>query len=1289
MSSETNNRINVRGVGEVVNAGGASVDGDMTSWDNRPSLSGWSPMGQGNTNRPSILNDQALNQVVEILFADEVHSLVNLYGHITAKGPARRRRIPNYPDMPAVIAEELYTTAYGLTKVYRLSQRGNEHRGWVDVRPIHLYGPAMFHDWCGNDFCEFCTELDDRRFLWICRRSDHIGSQFSNIFDQIPLDETNLSRATAMAFLVNDDDDFDESLPPLRYEQVSRVRTGVTDCVCLDETIPGDIVRMECGKTMHRSCFDTYISVRTESQESLSCPFCRRILQLPVAESGKVVFIEHAEYITDGEIEYSDPVNWRLFQKSDYLLQTYIFTGSVEVYSRVIIVGKILQVRDLADQKVLSMSTSSFELTGSGFEINIISEGSLEIVEEEIDKCSFVVEQPVVHMEKSIGRSFSTKTILIAGVGTYGDIRPLELIAEQMEFLGMNVVTSFPSQFQSTLPFDWYEIENEFRKQPTAIPGIGVIVHAEAIKVIFCKLKEYLEQHHVDYIISTPVFISLPSLAQWFGIPYVLYSAIPMKRGAFTFIEQNSQLMSDIATFVEKCVLWIAAVPRFYELPNASWNDNIYDTDDKYVYSVAPELFPLGEGNIILNHVEHRTFDYDIFYCLGSLADDKIDKYYLDVFHRMPEFKILMQTTKSTGCDNNVTFINRCNHEDVMRSVPVVICHGGSGTLQTALRFGCRVLVQPFWVDQRFWPSVCRSKGYAVDIAKQSQGQLINQIRNLVPQQGHSLYRITGRTPKHFASVILKKLLQQPQRQIDKDGVFIYSELVKDNRFLNVCGRIENMLFGDARCAHVGIGKITSTETVYYDLSVNPYGLTKSIGKGIDPRIQRLRYLKKNDIDYELLKSFIPTHYGVENCRTMIDRYLKATSEDFTLDIWHQQCKIVTANKYTGTHRAVESMSVINHTYMSDLVIPTGISNLFEKDPILTPLNPSVDPIRRCCLIKTKDIILEASKRVGLQCTTFDELKQSGCRIWFDGNIINPAGFPTVYLMDNGYYQVPVFSDLTRFDKIGTMTFMYYGKPIDVPLDSYVRLPTAAVNLAKIVPDALCTKKTVPCVNTQKILLQIIKFIGKYKLSWLQMASEGISSTIFIDRSAEKVIRISTSKTTSPLSIESIIIDGILIEIQPYLFDDGLPVVCRNIAVTDSITDLHRSNVRSSSGIGILIDQEESDTYYHHSLRDLIMVSGLVEENQGNGDCFFHSTDSISYRDDILKSAIELRDTFKLTGDTWDSDLGDAYALAYNKVTKKGIIIFDIDNGSIVIIGDTDFKTVVLSHSHYRKIRLK
>jgi len=653
--------------------------------------------------------------------------------------------------------------------------------GWVQIRAMHLYGPTMFHDvYCG---CELCWEMRAR----VCNAGmgiyDYLPSQLTGKYDSVP-DCTGFELFDRMQAV---DDEPSVTGVPVGLS----FGNAESCCVCCEIVSEDDLqANTGCAHQMHFHCLAQWNGV------SRTCPLCRSDINIGRAESSVSVdfSVEYASTNILGDLEYCDPISYsKLVCESDKQYHCYILTES-HLGAQYEMIGNIVQVLDMKTDQVIIKGVERYTHVCQGeIEIQIVSRTPLQV--------RLFVEE-VVQAE-------SSKCVGVFGLGTYGDIEPLRVLAEQYVAKGYTVTTMFPKEFRSDHPFDWGELREALMCSPAVLPSWRQLGCNMVIKAIIAQMEQVLAEATFDFVVASPHFFTLEMLCERRGFPCVVQRSIPAGVGATVFMEQKTQWHTRWACMLEMFqTRAVELVTTACEVVTGS-DQRISVTTAPVVLTLAPELDARGVGSLVLEPSSGANLSYDVFFGLGSMCDKAIEERYLKVFSRT-NFRVLFQTKYWEGTKGSITFCREVNHDVVFKGTSLVVCHGGVGTIQTALRHGCVVVVEPIWIDQLYWPTQCKKKGYQVVLSPRSDVELVELLRKWM-----------GKRQKRISTISVCWLADYIEKMVPSPvqcGTFIFSSSIPEIRPLE---GVEKIVFGDARAQHVGLGHITKDgQASYIEVSI-------------------------------------------------------------------------------------------------------------------------------------------------------------------------------------------------------------------------------------------------------------------------------------------------------------------------------------------------------------------------------------------------------------------------------------------------------------------------------------
>lgn len=806
----------------------------------------------------------------------------HLYQH------ALKKYVPSsYPDVGRSLWS-ITDNSKGQSVVFRYSEYTKSLActgvgdGWVPIRDHHCWGMDTFHTVPCDHYCIICDELRDRFINWYSGRYDYLDQQVQHHelynFNSLGALDIEIRRPSynrqssgwsgidwTDGSVVGSEEEF---LAPAEAG-IKFIHSDTSYCaVCQEECKTMDLrVMIDCGHSYCTSCF--------YQLSNSVCPLCRTRFDVDlVAESGVIEnrvppnIVEYCATDVLGNVEFDDPIGFDQIVHRDGKYQLYIVTlglGEGEIFE---VKGPILQVKQLVTGTRLINQCTSYKYDHSG---------SMEL--------EIVAEKPVV---MTIVKNQCQGRVLMMAMGTYGDVQPHILLRDEFRYMGMEAKIYGPDTFKVDYGYDWKSIEPIYLASPTVLPSFDMVKKFPVLMGIYKHMLEVVAEYKPDCIVASSMMLGVAHLASRCQIPLVYISSIPMDRGAHVYMEQKSEFATNVAKVLERFLVSARDLPAI--LSDLGENGKLMqpNRDIPVVYTIAPELYSEGSGNLVLQApTTDRYTQYDVYFGLGSMVSKEVEDQYIDWF-RTTEHKVLFLTKFTRLNEKNITYVSQLNHEDVFRDIPVVVCHGGSGTIQTALRHGCKVLVHPFWADQKYWPTMLRYQ--AIAFCSTDKNIFLGQLK-----AARSEVRLTSIGIRSLAKAILSKIEYVPKQV----GTFIYSRKLDRLSWLN---KIEELSFGDSRSEHVGIGHLDSDGKTRY-VEVNYTGVMSVDcydGEGIDPSINFVKFL---DIVYDekLFESLMVQQYSLfSNCRCVVDRYLEVTGGKYSLTRWHEDRKGIQSSVFFG-----------------------------------------------------------------------------------------------------------------------------------------------------------------------------------------------------------------------------------------------------------------------------------------------------------------------------------------------------------------------------------------------------
>jgi len=1032
---------------------------------------------------------------------------------------------------------DLVRNNFGESQIFRASQGG-----WVYIQALHMKHMSYLdcHVYCG---CVKCVELRDRIVNASNGIYDYLDSQVHFRLDVNLL--PNFMWGFELYLNVYGDDTYatQEGAP------VS-IRFGdKQDCVVCMSTVEEDEYQafIGCGHAMHFSCLQQWLSLHT------NCPLCRGPVNIGRAESRFISENFTVEYVssdTMGDLEYCDPIDFYDLRHGNRKYHCYVLTqGKVGLHYRM--KGKIAAIWNLQTDVKLSGVCDNFDYLIQGdFEIQIVATSELEIELGRMEEVTLPV--------KKIG---------MYGLGTFGDIEPLRQVMETYRAQGYEVYSVFPVGFGGKYEYEWTTVEKALRASCTVVPSIGMLAAFPTIDKVNELFKRTLDEEKPEFVVATPFTLLLTRYCRQRNIPIVSQRSIPKDQGALIYMKQDTPLKKLIARGLEKFQLVQQDSLSIAEAWREPGQYPSFDIDIPAVEAIAPILSENGIGTFVQGALTGTKYDADIFFGLGSMVDLETEKCYLE-WLKLTGKKVLFQTRFDLPVTPNVRFIKSANHCDVFYHVPLVICHGGSGTLQTALRYGCRVLVVPTWVDQKYWPSRCQEAGLPVEFAERDKLKFIRQCKQVYVREGY-LPGVTGYDLTQFIS------LKYQKPEIEK-GTFVYMSSIRPSFIASM----ESTFLGSSRAEHVGIGHVYEDGSVQYmelAFDFSKVTMVQSKSQGICSSIHHVKFV---DMPYSpvVFRSFIRRRYTLaSNCRSSVAEYCLRFLEDNILDKWVEECKWKPGRKFYGKKEIVRQE-------MYDYTLNENCPSWANEKYVLGDAEHPLDMFRRTEKIDDNvflDTINRMAEQLGyLPCTSIPTLD---CP---HSDLILPA-IATITNM-----RIAVWANGTGYViNEGAKGSTFYVK-IDEKGYRHVKFPVFDTVDTTVIPyKEVHPPSGIAILTTERDLAHAAALLRKVE-NKLQLKAQdrrrirGMND--WVSRYGDVVIKLTFAKFGPPYKFEGEI-GRIRCYSMPYLPDDGLPAP-QMIHHYGPYCDIHRGNIRSFHGCAILIDQPlehcHSDLYKHQLLEE-------------------------------------------------------------------------------------------------------
>ena len=378
--------------------------------------------------------------------------------------------------------------------------------------------------------------------------------------------------------------------------------------------------------------------------------------------------------------------------------------------------------------------------------------------------------------------------VLLMSIGSRGDCEPFLGVAEMLRSKGETVICAFPEQYRSLAcesGFEFHSLGADFLKlldgyvgRAAMSAGVGVKKIRALIKLtkqslpiqkeLIALQRDIVETTSPDMIVFHPKAVypvpwSLSTgkkAALLIPVPYVLHRVndvphigiggkIPI--GLSYALAQMGNVQSVMSAvklcyngkFTQKRIKEaILSAPCFYTVSPQLfrrpeyWGSNImvagfWERDKTLRWTPPPELSRFVDS--------HKKIMFVTFGSMTNLDPAGITKTLLDAVETLGVSAIF--NISGGGLEaperydrEKVLFTSSVPYDWVFPKVYAVVCHGGAGTVHTALKYGCAVTVLPHVGDQMMWADLLVKKGAGpkgVQVSKlnrQNAGGIISEL---------------------------------------------------------------------------------------------------------------------------------------------------------------------------------------------------------------------------------------------------------------------------------------------------------------------------------------------------------------------------------------------------------------------------------------------------------------------------------------------------------------------------------------------------------------------------------
>jgi UDP:flavonoid glycosyltransferase YjiC (YdhE family) len=773
-----------------------------------------------------------------------------------------RIRIPFYPRESSRLDDSMEELSMmlnemGQAMVYRHSMRHTMYGGYVYIRPVHLWSGGALICQCQGVTCECCIEIRDRAINAYNGVYDFLPSQRTGHFDTMdPQVADPYAWVVAHNELIPQEN---EQMPELVVAVQTPALAPTVDArgvhvehseeprycaICLEDLHSS--LTVGCGHSYHAACLYRW---------GPTCPMCRAAVDFNKAEVYEPLFVEYAcTDESDSNVEFDDPIEYSQLVPRQGRFHIYIAKTNFKKDARVYIEGPIIQVLDISQPTEVELSRACLNFTAEGeTEYQYIASKPLKFT---------VVQDPPQ-------KEYKPKIMFVI-VGTYGDIAPMQALSAAYNNMGGESTVLAPIG-DTEFAKQWKAMDEHFRK--TCAEGY---LHWDSASEIvnIGKLKDTMlaavEQYRPDVIVSSFFVPCVQYIASLMRLQLVWYGSIPQGEGALIFSRQNTRWGKFWAQQSEKLQLSLTSLAPVMHFLNDSFAR--YVPPKGSVMAIAPELYEGGVGTLRMPMPDTSIDQYDIFHCMGSTnVTQEEEQQWFQQYSMLKSKSILFQTQNIAQVHPmNVTLIGAHNHNDSMKNSKLVVCHGGSGTLQTALANGCAVLVEPTWIDQKYWITQSRKKGFLVE--ELNKDEFLIQVCAMLCNPRIWTQKLTSLSPETMMLHILDKV-EEPKEQL---GTFVWSS---DSNW-PVIGKLTRLVLGRSLVDHVGVGTFDGHQYTFVDAIDDGGWFTRvKVSEHIPKYVTQVEFVPFK-FDVELFTTVVEKRDATDNCRSMTEKYMNMCGGD-------------------------------------------------------------------------------------------------------------------------------------------------------------------------------------------------------------------------------------------------------------------------------------------------------------------------------------------------------------------------------------------------------------------------
>jgi sterol 3beta-glucosyltransferase len=359
--------------------------------------------------------------------------------------------------------------------------------------------------------------------------------------------------------------------------------------------------------------------------------------------------------------------------------------------------------------------------------------------------------------------------VVLASVGTRGDMEPFLAIGERLRERGEEVICAFPEQFRGLAEESGFEfaslgarfielLDSDIGR--VALGGGGSKLskfvatvrlagrQGDANRELVQRQRDVIEGAAPDRIVYNgkaiyPILWELrhPGRAILVSpVPYLHYVEghphLAFHRDLGRVVNRLTYVLADfgLAVTARISAKWLEHTPR------PGWAD-VWKAigERRVIYTVSPTLFPRPAGwddrIRVLGYVDRRSVpdwqpddalrafldrhDQVLFITFGSMTNPEPERRSQEVLEALVRHRIPAIINTAAGGlvrpgsfdPELVHFVSEARYDRLFPLVHGVVHHGGSGTTHLGLRSGCATLIVPHILDQFVWSRIVEEIG--------------------------------------------------------------------------------------------------------------------------------------------------------------------------------------------------------------------------------------------------------------------------------------------------------------------------------------------------------------------------------------------------------------------------------------------------------------------------------------------------------------------------------------------------------------------------------------------------